>query len=79
MDKNNIDVSIIILTKNEEKNIYNTISMVLTQESNYKFETIVIDSGSKDKTIAIVRGFSEVKLIQIKPEEFHHGITHFLL
>jgi len=78
MEDNGIDVSIIILTKNAEKNIHNTISMILNQETKYKFEAIIIDSGSEDKTIEIVKGFPDVKLIQNKPEEFQHGRTRNL-
>lgn len=64
------ETSIIIRTKNEEK----WIGEVLTRLGNqtYKnFETIIVDSGSTDKTLEIIKGF-DVRLVQIKPEEFSY-------
>lgn len=69
-----IDISIIIRTKNEEKSIERCLSDVFNQKSDYNFEVIVIDSGSKDKTLEIVEKFP-VEVIKIKPEEFNYGKT----
>ena len=73
--ENNIEVSIIILTKNAESNIHETLSMVSSQEINQKLEVIVIDSGSTDKTLEIIKKFSGVTLVQKRPDEFQHGKT----
>lgn len=64
------ETSIIIRTKNEEKWIGEVLKRLGNQ--TYKnFETIIVDSGSTDKTLEIVKNF-DVKLIQIKPEEFSY-------
>lgn len=76
--KKKTDVSIVIPSKNEEKNIGKCLDTIYKQETSYNFEVIVIDSGSKDRTIDIVKGFSKVKLIKIKPEAFAHGKTRNL-
>jgi rhamnosyltransferase len=75
-----IDVSIIIPTKNEEKCIPRCLNAVLNQQTHppLSIEIIVIDSGSTDKTLRIIENFSSVKLIQIKPEDFGHGKTRNL-
>ncbi|HJX01598.1 MAG TPA: glycosyltransferase [Candidatus Humimicrobiaceae bacterium] len=73
--RNNIEISIIILTKNAESNIHKTISIVLSQEINQKLEVIVIDSGSTDRTVEIIKKFPGVTLVQKRPDEFQHGKT----
>jgi rhamnosyltransferase len=47
---------------------------VLEQETSWLFEVIVIDSGSSDGTLGLVKSLP-VELICIKPEEFNHGQT----
>jgi len=77
MQNNNKDISIIILTKNEEKNINRCLSVCFSQKCDYSFEAIVIDSGSVDNTVEIAKKYP-VKLILIKSEEFHHAGTRNL-
>ncbi len=69
-----VDISIVILAKNEEKNIRECLSKVFEQRISFSYEVIVIDSGSKDKTVEIASTFP-IRLIKIKPEEFGHGRT----
>lgn len=64
-------VSFVIRTKNEAKFIGKVLRSLETQ--TYKnIEIIVVDSGSTDKTLEIIKNFP-IKLIQIKPEEFNHS------
>lgn len=72
------DISVIIPTKNEERNIRSCIEKVLAQKIPLSFEIVVIDSGSQDDTLKIVQSFKEVKWFQIPPEEFGHGRTRNL-
>jgi len=72
------DVSIIIPAKNEEKNIGKCLDTVFNQESPFTSEIIVIDSGSQDRTIEIIRQYPQIRLKQIKPEDFGHGKTRNL-
>jgi rhamnosyltransferase len=52
--------------------------MVMAQKSPGVFEVLVIDSGSQDDTLAIVRENKNIRLVQIEPDEFGHGKTRNL-
>jgi rhamnosyltransferase len=73
-----IDVSIVIPARNEEHNIGATLDAVYSQETTFSFEVIVIDSGSSDQTVSIVKNFPLVRLVEIPAEEFGHGKTRNL-
>jgi rhamnosyltransferase len=65
-------VSILIRTKNEEVWVEKVIEKLFAQ--TYKnLEIIIVDSGSSDKTLGIVAKFPEIKLRQIKSEEFNYS------
>ena len=76
--KEKVDVSIIIPAKNEEENIGKCLEAVYKQERNYRFEVIVIDSGSADRTRDMVKKYPLVRLVEIQPGEFGHGKTRNL-
>lgn len=61
-------VSFVIRTLNEERFIDKVLQYIYRQTIK-DFEVIIVDSGSTDKTLEIVKKFP-IKLIQIKPEEF---------
>jgi rhamnosyltransferase len=67
-------VSIIIRTKNESRQIDECLRRVFGQKTKYRFEVIVIDSGSTDETVELV-GKYPVKLLQIEPWQFNYGRT----
>jgi rhamnosyltransferase len=69
--------SIIIPTKNEGNNIGRCLEAVFRQSTDFPFEVLVIDSGSQDRTIEIVRNYP-ARLLQITPAEFHHARTRNL-
>jgi len=73
----NVDVSIIILAKNEEEYIGATLDMVFRQDIDKKYEVVIIDSGSRDSTIEIARKYP-VKILEIPAREFGHGRTRNL-
>lgn len=66
------EISIIIRTKNEERLIGQTLEAVYQQEIDLPFEVIIIDSGSKDQTLEIVRRHP-ARLHQIEAEDFTYG------
>lgn len=71
------DVSIIIPTLNGEKYLRRVLRSIFTQKTDKIFEVIIIDSGSKDSTLEIVKQFP-VKLLEIPQAEFGHGKTRNL-
>jgi rhamnosyltransferase len=50
------------------------LKAVFSQEINAKFEVVIIDSGSTDKTLDIITQYP-LRRYQIKGEEFNHGLT----
>ncbi|MEI7905244.1 MAG: glycosyltransferase [Candidatus Firestonebacteria bacterium] len=73
--KNRPEISIIVLSKNAEENIKKTLSAILSQKISKSYEVLVIDSGSTDGTIEIIKSFKSVRLVKRKPETFSHGGT----
>ncbi len=65
-----METSIIIRTKNEGKWIGEVLKR-LTNQTYQNFEIIIIDSGSTDNTLEIIKQFP-VRLFQIKPENFSY-------
>lgn len=62
------DVSIIITTRNEEKNIANCLKSIKEQAyPQNKIEAIVVDNNSTDRTAEIARGFTD-KVYSYGPE-----------
>jgi glycosyltransferase involved in cell wall biosynthesis len=65
-------ISVVIRSKNEELFIGKVLQQVLAQEFAAPYEVIVLDSGSQDRTLDIVRRFP-VRLEAIPPERFTFG------
>jgi glycosyltransferase involved in cell wall biosynthesis len=66
------DISIIIRSKNEERFIGQTLAAIFQQDIDLPFEVIVIDSGSTDLTLDIVRRHA-VRLYEIHARQFTYG------
>lgn len=62
------ETSIIIRAKNEERWIDECLRR-LTRQTYRDFEIVVVDSGSRDKTLDIARRF-DTRIFQIPPENF---------
>lgn len=68
-----IEVSVLIRAKNEDKYIGRTLSVLFSQ--TYKnYEVLIVDSGSTDRTLEIA-GRYPVKIYEIKPEDFTYGYS----
>ncbi|MDD4937743.1 MAG: glycosyltransferase [Candidatus Shapirobacteria bacterium] len=67
-----IEVSIIIITKNQLGILQKSIPAIKAQKSSKEFEIIVVDSGSTDGAVEYLKD-QKVNLIQIKPEEFGYA------
>ena len=72
------DATVVILTFNGEEFLEELFESLRSQESKYSFEVLVIDSGSKDRTLEIVKKANEVRLVEIPNSEFGHGKTRNL-
>lgn len=68
-------VSIVIRAKNEAALIGECLRKIAEQDYPGSVEVIVIDSGSRDKTVAIARGFPGVRVVEIPSAEFNYGET----
>lgn len=69
-----MDASVVIPTKNAGAILDRTLKMVFSQKTDFTYEVICVDSGSKDDTLNIIQKYP-CKLYQIPPEEFGHGKT----
>lgn len=72
--KKEINLSVVIPCFNEQKNIYNTLQKVINILKDYqKFEILVVDDGSKDKTKSIVTRLiktnKKLKMISLKKNQ----------
>ncbi|KYK28101.1 hypothetical protein AYK20_01695 [Thermoplasmatales archaeon SG8-52-1] len=74
-----IKISIVLTTKNEEKNISKLLDSLMYQEEPY--EVLIVDSDSSDKTQDIVKNYSKknknIKLLShpgTKGESMNYGI-----
>lgn len=72
---NSFNCSIVVRAFNEEKHL-GRLFTGLNQQSNVKFEVILVDSGSTDKTIEITASEEwnfPVRIVRIEPERFSFG------
>lgn len=73
INKKKIDLSIIIPCYNVEKYVRECIESVLNQKTDFKYEIIVINDGSKDGTLNVLREYeykSNIILIDQKNKGF---------
>jgi rhamnosyltransferase len=64
--------SIVIRAKNEARDIADTLTQIQQQVGVPEFEVIVVDSGSTDGTLGIVRQFP-VQVVEIPAASFTYG------
>jgi glycosyltransferase involved in cell wall biosynthesis/GT2 family glycosyltransferase len=69
--------SIVLLTWNGQPQIRGCLEAVFRQEGAGETEVLVLDSGSTDGTLDVVRGFP-VRLIPVDRRDFDHGDTRNL-
>lgn len=68
----NIFFSIILTSYNSEKYLKNTLKGI-TNQSFKKFEVIIVDDGSNDKTIDIVKNFKKKKNFKLNLIKLKHS------
>ena len=70
--------SVIIPALNEEKNIRRCLTAVFSQQTDFEFEVVLVDSGSNDRTREIARDFeksNKLRVLEIAAKDFNHGRT----
>ncbi|WP_287812803.1 glycosyltransferase family A protein [Pseudomonas sp.] len=70
-----VKASVIIPTKNGGRLFGEVLQAIVSQETEWPFEVLVIDSGSGDGTLAIARQTEGVRVLSVEPGEFQHGRT----
>lgn len=73
-----VKASVVIPVKNGGALLERVLAAVTGQRAPWPYEILVIDSGSTDDSVEIVRSFDRVRLHTIDPEEFGHGRTRNL-
>lgn len=71
------EVSIIIPAKNGGPLFGKVLAKIFTQQVSFPFEVVVVDSGSREEDLQMIRSYP-VRLHQIPPKEFNHGLTRDL-
>jgi len=79
MKNNKMKATIFIPTYNGEDHLGDILAAIFTQKVDFLFEVLIIDSGSKDKTLQIIKTYmnkhKNIKLVEIANSEFGHGKT----
>lgn len=70
-------VTVIIPVKNGGNLLRECLAAVFSQRTDFPFEVLCVDSGSKDDSLEIIRSFP-ARLMQIEPATFGHGRTRNL-
>jgi rhamnosyltransferase len=65
-------VSVVIRAKNEARFIGETLAAIFDPAALQPRQVVVVDSGSTDDTVAIVRAYPTT-LLQIRPQDFTYG------
>jgi rhamnosyltransferase len=72
--KDEVKISVVIPVKNGASWLDACIQGIMSQTLFYKTEIIAIDSGSTDDSLAVLNKYP-VRIYQIAPAEFNHGLT----
>lgn len=70
--------SVVIPTWNAGPVLERVLDSALNQRAAFTYDILVIDSGSTDQTLDIVKARPQVKLHQIEQADFNHGDTRNL-
>jgi glycosyltransferase involved in cell wall biosynthesis len=69
---NEINISVIIPTKNAGKEFEYLLKILRNQKGFNSIEIVIVDSGSTDETLSIAKEYNS-KIINILPEKFSHS------
>ena len=63
-----VKASVVIPVRNREKTILDAVHSVLDQKADFRFNVIVVDNHSTDRTTEILRGVADSRLVHIVPD-----------
>ena len=69
-----VEASVIIPVYNREKTICDAVNSALSQKASFKYNVIVVDNHSTDKTTELLQAIHDERLIHIIPERTDLGI-----
>ena len=69
-----IEASVVIPVFNREKTILDAVNSALSQKASFRYNVIVVDNHSTDKTTELLDGLHDERLIHIIPERRDLGI-----
>ena len=69
-----VEASVIIPVLNRESTIADAISSVLSQETGFPFNIIVVDNHSTDRTGELIDSFDDERVVHVVPERRDLGI-----
>src|ERR1700683_2658468 len=69
-----VKASVVIPVRNRERTILEAVQSALVQSADFKFNVIVVDNHSTDRTTEILRGISDSRLKHIVPQRRDLGI-----
>jgi rhamnosyltransferase len=70
-----VKASVVIPTKNAGAQLGHVLDALISQQTTWPFDVLVVDSGSTDGTVDLVKRYVSVRLIEIPASEFGHGKT----
>ena len=69
-----VEASVIIPVYNREKTICDAVNSALSQKANFKYNVIVVDNHSTDRTTELLQAIHDERLVHIIPERTDLGI-----
>ena len=69
-----MEASVVIPVYNREKTICDAVNSALSQKTNFKYNVIVVDNHSTDKTTELLQAIHDERLVHIIPERTDLGI-----
>jgi len=75
--RDNIDLSVIIVTWNSEREIIDCLNSIIENEVKLNYEIIIVDNNSSDNTKDVIESFAQNKFQRIKliPNKENNGFT----
>ncbi len=69
-----VEATVVIPVRNRAKTICDAVDSVLKQETTFPFNLIVVDNHSTDQTTALLRQYTDNRMIHLIPERTDLGI-----